>query len=473
RGRGRGRGRGRDSLTSARSGPVGPVRSDGRGGPHPAEIVPFNVIDEAIHLLDTEAAPWSIQLELRVAGALDVIRLRPAVVDALERHPMGRARKKPSRRDLRGDWWEIPATVDLDPLSVVDCPDDGALGRARAQLQSMAVPLAESPPLRVRLARHPEGDVLMLNVNHAAMDGFGALRLLRSVARAYTGEADPTPALDLSQARDLPTRLAAPNLATRTRRRLVLLEKMRDLILPPARLAGDGASGETGYGFHLVQLTAADTQALLDLPYQGTVNDVLLAALHQAIAQWNAEHRVRCGRIGVLVPANLRPLAWRNDVVGNFSLPARVTTNRRSRRGNLTALKTVTSQTARKKKTGMGTALIELLGRSRLLPLWAKQVMVMLLPVTGNRLVDTAMLSNLGSLEDVPSFGPEVGAITEVWFSPPARMPLGLAIGVATASGRLHLSFRYRNRLFGPDAAARFADHYLDQLQSFIRTRQT
>lgn len=437
-------------------------------GADPVVTVPFNIIDEAVHLLDAEAAPWSIQFELRVAGSLDEELLRAAVVYALQLHPMARARKKPSRLSLHTYTWEIPDTIDTDPLRVVDCPDDAALDALRSQLQSVGVPLAESPPLRVRLARHPDGDVLMLNVNHAAMDGFGALRVLRSVARAYGAEADPIPALDFVQSRDLPRRLAAPNLAVRIRRQLSLVEHLRDLVVPPARLASDGADGEPGYGFHLVRLSQADTRAVVDHPHPGTVNDVLLAAHHRAIARWNAAHHVRCRRIGVLVPANLRPREWREEMVGNFSLPARITTNRRNRRSPGATLAAVTTQTSRKKQTGIGTAMIEVLGQSRLLPLWAKQLLMWLLPLTRNRLVDTSMLSNLGSLDDLPSFGPGAGEVTEVWFSPPARMPLGLAIGVATVSGSLHLSFRYRHRLFGPAAAARFADGYVEELHSII-----
>jgi hypothetical protein len=154
--------------------------------------------------------------------------------------------------------------------------------------------------------------------------------------------------------------------------------------------------------------------------------------------------------------------------VGNFSLPARVSTNRASRRSRQAALEALTTQTRRKKKAGMGTALIEVLGRSSLFPLWAKQGMVALLPVTGNRLVDTAMLSNLGHLADPPSFGADAGRTVEAWFSPPARMPLGLALGVVTLDGRLHLSFRYRRRLFGADGARRFARRYLSELEAFI-----
>lgn len=433
------------------------------------ERVPFGLIDEAVHLLDTEAAPWSVQLEVRVSGHLDEGRLRSALAHALAAHPMARARKVASRRSQHRDEWEIPEAPDIDPLRVVDCRDDAALDAARSELQSLAVPLAESPPLRMRLARHPDGDVVMLNVNHAAMDGFGALRVFRSIARSYSGDSDPAPELDFIEARDLPVRLASTDATTRLRRYLALAEKLRDLIAPPARLAPDGATDEPGYGFHQVSLSQASTQTLVAVEHPGTVNDLLLASLHLAIAGWNAEHGERCGRIGVLIPANLRPQQWREEMVGNFSLPARVSTARRVRNDRWAALRALTSQTRRKKESGTGTALIEVLGRSRLFPLWAKQVLVMMLPLSGNRLVDTAMLSNLGRVE-APSFG-SGGVATDIWFSPPARMPLGLAVGVVTTDERLHLVFRYRHRLFGAEAAAEFSARYLDEIYGFIGGR--
>ncbi len=425
---------------------------------------PFSVVDEAVHLLETEAAPWSVQLELTVEGHLDEARLRGAFAQALGAHPMARARKVASRPALHTDQWEIAPLADHDPLRVVDCMDDDALAAARAELQSLAVPLAEAPPLRARLARHPGGDVVMLNANHAAMDGFGALRLLQSVARFYVGEPDPTPVPSPLEAREYPDRLVAGGFITRMRRRLALAEKLRDVVTPPARVAPDGANGEAGYGFHHVSLSAPQTQALMGLDHAGTVNDVLVSALHLAIAGWNADHGQPCGRIGVLVPANLRPDEWRYDVVGNFSLPARVSTTPRDRRSAEAALRTLTVQTGRKKKSGIGTALVVGLGGARKLPLWAKQAMVALMPLTGNRLVDTAMLSNMGHLPEPPSFGAEAGGTVDVWFSPPGRMPLGLTIGAVTVAGRLHLSFRYRHRLFGAEAARLFADRYLAQV---------
>ncbi len=429
--------------------------------------IPFSPVDEAVHLLETEAAPWSIQMEVTVEGHLDETRLRSAFTSALAAHPMARARKMASRPSDHHDQWEILPGAEHDPLRVVHCADDADLATARAELQSLAVPLAEAPPLRARLARHPGGDVVMLNANHAAMDGFGALRLLYSVARHYTGDDDPASQPAALEARDYPDRLAAGRFRDRLRRRLALAEKLRDIVAPPARLAPEGASGQAGYGFHHVALSVAQTQALVGLDHLGTVNDVLLCALNLAIAGWNADHGQPCGRIGVLVPANLRPVQWRQDVVGNFSLPARVSTTPHDRRSADAALRALTTQTERKKKAGMGTALMVGLAGARRLPLWAKQALIAVMPLTGNRLVDTAMLSNIGHIPDPPSFGSDGGRTVDVWFSPPGRMPLGLTVGAVTVDKRLHLSFRYRHRLFGPDAARGFADRYLAELAAF------
>ena len=96
------------------------------------------------------------------------------------------------------------------------------------------------------------------------------------------------------------------------------------------------------------------------------------------------------------------------------------------------------------------------------LPLWAKQPLSPLLSITGNRLVDTAILSNLGRMEPV-SFG-EAGEAVEAWFSAPARMPCGLSIGAVTLGERLHLAFRYRRSLFGTSAAGAFARRFLEYL---------
>ncbi|HEV3400337.1 MAG TPA: hypothetical protein VG078_00820 [Acidimicrobiales bacterium] len=444
------------------------LQGHGDGDDEGEERLPFNIADEAVHLLDSDYEPWSIHLELRLTGRVDEARLRRAVSTALARHPMARARKAPWRWRDHQYCWDVAAAPDVDPVRVVECPDDRALAQARADLQSLSVPLTEAPPLRLRLARHPDGDVVMLNANHAATDGFGALRFLRSVARAYAGDHDAVPRLDLVAARNLTVGLAAPDLATSLRRRAALLEKLRDVVVAPARLAPVGADDRPGYGFHLRSLSRAETDALVELRHPGTVNDLLLAALNLAIASWNADHGAGCGRVSVLVPANLRPGAWREEVVGNFTLMARVSTGRRHRRSPGRALAAITAQTRRKKRTGMGTALVELLGASPLLPVWAKQGLSRLITLTGNRLVDTAILSNLGRVDEPLDFGPDGGHSTDVHFTAPGRMPCGLSVGAVTAGGRLHLAFRYRHALFGEDEARRFADRFVAELERVL-----
>jgi NRPS condensation-like uncharacterized protein len=88
----------------------------------------------------------------------------------------------------------------------------------------------------------------------------------------------------------------------------------------------------------------------------------------------------------------------------------------------------------------------------------------MISTLLGDRVENTAVLSNLGRLNDLPDFGGEAGAITEFAFSPPCGMPMGLSLGVAGLRGRLHLAFRYRLALFDDVAARRFADVFLKWL---------
>ena len=149
----------------------------------------------------------------------------------------------------------------------------------------------ESPPLRVRLARHSDGDLVMLNVKHAAIDGFGSLRILRSMARAYWGQPDPQADLDLETTRDLRHSLAANDAAEKGRRVMSLLDKLRDEVHTTADLAVDSGSDKPGFVFHHVSLSPETTRALAAVE-GGTVNDVLLAALHLALAGWNEEHGV-------------------------------------------------------------------------------------------------------------------------------------------------------------------------------------
>ncbi|MDQ4096943.1 MAG: hypothetical protein M3144_03610, partial [Actinomycetota bacterium] len=381
----------------------------GRQGDHRSELDcewlwdPSQASPDDSDLLDPKTSAWSVQLEARVRGVLDEDRLRAAVAA------------------VAGDRPSSPPVVE-----VVECPDDASLEEARARLQTEAVRFDDSPPLRARLARHPDGDVLMLNLNHAATDGFGALRVLDCIAAAYAGRGAPDPPLDFLAVWDLPVRPASAPVSRVMGAYRAQVERLRDKLARPARLVPDGSEQDPGYGFHLVSLSAEQTRQVIDFERPAGSPDTLLTALHLAIGEWNLARGAPGRRVGVLGPINLRSQEWPEEKIGNFSVTARVSTSRRHRSGYAAARKATSSQTDRNKRTRTGIALIAALERTGLLPLWCKQSLIVLQPVTRNRRVDTALLSDLGWLEGPPSFGDDAGDAAELWYSVPARSPLAV-----------------------------------------------
>lgn len=419
----------------------------GRQGDHRSELDCEWVWDQSsvpppLDLLERELAAWSVQVEAQVSGSLDEGRLRSALAAVLRRH-----------------------TFDHDPLWVVDRADDEGVAEARWNLQGRPAGMDEWPPLRAALVHCRGGDMLMLNVNHAASDGVDALRLLRTIAAAYATGTAPDPPPDLYAVRELPVRPASASEPPLLARGRAVVERVRDLLARPVQLQPDGKDDDdSAFGFHLRCLPPEPTRRAVNAQRPGTSRNVLLASLHLAIGRWNLEHGQAGGRVGVLVPVDLRPSEWPEETVGNFSVTARVSTDGAHRTSPAAALKAVTSQTVRSRRARTGTALLDGLHRSGLLPLWSKQSPVVLQPVTRNRLLDTALLADLGWQGDPPSFGEGAGDTTHLWFSLPARSPLTLSIGALTVCDRLHLVLRYPHRLFSDEAASRFADHLVAEI---------
>ena len=247
---------------------------------------------------------------------------------------------------------------------------------------------------------------------------------------------------------------------------------MHDALTRPTGLAADGPGSAAERGFVLVELTDEDSSALVDAQRELTHTDLLIAALHLTIAEWNRRHRRSSRLIGVLSPTNLRPAEWDEDTIGNFSVSTRLTTSRRTRRSVGTTLRTITGQTARNKETRTGIALIAALRRTRLLPLWAKQSRTVLLPATSNRRVDAAIVCSLGAVDDLAQFGPDAGDVLELWFSTPTKSPLSVCVGAAILDRRLQLTLRYPFRLFSAGAARHFADCYADHLRAVANSRR-
>lgn len=417
----------------------------GRKGDHRSHLDCAWVWDGHEHVPDPAhlLAPWKwgVHVEVRVAGTLDENRMRKAIASVAGHRP-----------------------AEHDPLRTVDCDGDEALDQAREDLLAGAAAMSQWPPFHAVMAHHPAGDALLLNVNHAVSDGPGALRVMESIAAAYADPGAPVPPLDFPATDDLPVRPASRPVSVVEAWYRTAVERVRDALANPARLAPDHPHGEPGYGFHFARLSVADTRRVANVHRQGTARNVVLAALHLAIGEWNLEHGTPGRQIGVLVPVDLRPPDWRPEIVGNFSVTQRVSTSRRHRAGARAALKAITGQKTRNRRFRTGVALLAGLERNGLLPLWCKQSLVVLQPLTRNRDVDTAMLADAGWRASAPSFGAEAGEATALWCSVPARTAHSLCIGAVVVAGRLHLTFRYPHQLFDADAARRFADSYVEHM---------
>ena len=427
---------------------------------------PLNLLDELYLNLDHREQPWVVHVEARVTGRLEPERLAAALAAAVQRHPIARARLAEVRSTDRHHRWEILDGIEEVPMHIAVCEDEAMLARARERHFAFSPSLDVAPPFAVLLAHVPDGDALLLNLNHAAADGIGAVRLMRSILRAYAGEDDPVPAIDPLAVRDVRD-LAGPASAAEAgaRARALAWATMRRVV-PATRVAGDGGDGRPAYGFELMSFSRGQTAAVTARRAPGTtINDVLVAGLAVAVTRWNDQHGRPSGRVSVTMPVNLRPPLWRTEVVANFASYATVTLGAHEREDLTRAVKATGKRTATIKRDGLSGTVVDLLAVPDMLSVGAKRRLQDLIPLTGDVVVDTTSLSNLGALDELPSLG-EAGPVRAMWFSPPGRMPLGACFGVLTFEGRLHLTLRYCHALFDADAAAAFAEIYRDVLLS-------
>lgn len=436
-----------------------------------AGTFPFSRLDELFFHIDQPAEPFSLQLEVRVDGHFSSEKLRAAIAAAMARHPLAQVRQQPW--DERSDhyaWETVPQAA--VPLKTVDCSDDAQLAAARAEHMALSVPLAEAPPFRALLAHHPQGDVLVLNVSHVAADGIGGWRLLQSILRAYAGAGDPLPEADPVETRDIGRAQRPKTLAERLQRVAALGKYLRDSATePPARIAARFGEPGAGVGFEYLTLDAAQLDALGRARVDGaTLNDVLAAALHLTVEQWNTRCKAPCRRVTMMMPMNLREDALAFELVGNHSVWLNVATTAAERRGGLrgtlAAVAAKTRELKAQRRTGIITDLLELAG---VLPGWARRRLHLLMPITGNFVVDTTVLYNLGRLPPLTDPGSKAGKVVDFRFNPPARMPLGVSLGAATVGDRLLLSFRYRREQFDHIAARDFVGLYARVLEEASR----
>lgn len=416
----------------------------------------LNILDELYMHLDREDEPWSVHVEVEVDEQLDPQPLTRAIRAAAARHPIARAQLgETSGTDFSYEWVIADELAD-PPLSVAD----GDVDQAREAALNHSPRLDRPGPFEVVLVRRPEGDVLLLNLHHAAGDGLGALRLLVSILRAYRGEEDPEPPVDPLEVRDVTEIIGAQSLGDRVTRMRALAEHVARFVTPPMRIAPRGGEEDApGYGFETLRFAPEEMETVMSHRVNdATANDVLVAALGVAARRWNERHGESTSRAALMMPVNLRPKEWRFDVIANFASYVTVHLAEDEHEDLETAVAATADRTRKIKDDGIPGLIVDLLAFPTALPTGVKQRLQQLIPLTGNVVVDTAVLSNLGRLDALPD------GIRRIGFSPPGRMPLGASLGVATLDGVLWVTLRYRHALWDAEAAREFAGLYRDVL---------
>lgn len=245
----------------------------------PARI-PFPVVDEVSRHCLQEAEPETVHIEVHLPGPLDHARLRKAFLEALHRHP------RILMREARGPWyrrqyeWELTPEPDVEVVTFA--PPGRALHEARTRALTDAPPLSMSPPIRLEVV----DSVLLLTINHTALDGPACLRVLATAAELYGGR-DNAPAAP-------PTRAAEPR------------QEVPDTPAgwaPPARVARGTPEPSPGNGLLVTELPLPHRPK--GSPY--TVNDQLMVTTALTIAHWNREHGARPRPLRITMPVDDRP----------------------------------------------------------------------------------------------------------------------------------------------------------------------
>ncbi|MFJ7969682.1 condensation protein [Streptomyces sp. NPDC096324] len=423
-------------MTALQHRPEEPIRSSSR--------IPFPVVDEVARHCHQDAEPETVHMEIHLPGRLDPARLRQAFGKALHRHPRTLMRETPGPWYRRRYEWELTAEPDVEAIRFPP-PEQDALRHARERALDCVPPLSASPPIRLEAVSGDDGTVLLLTVNHTALDGPACLRVMATMAELYGGRDNLA---------------AAPPVRTSDPERDAL--PIPSTWGPPARVAPGTPATSPGNGLIVTELTVPHRPK----GSRYTVNDQLMVATALLIAHWNREHGVRPRTIRITMPVDDRPRDA-DMPIGNGTRLVEVpfTPNELDATDlpgllHRTTLRTRALKSRPRPQLGYGASLLT----APWAPVAARAALTRGLRRAAAPWTSTTLLSNIGRIPYPMDFGEEAGRAHAVWYSAPARMPRGLTFTTASTAGRLHLCVRWSRTLLGPGDGAHLRDlfeHYL------------
>ncbi|GGY13517.1 hypothetical protein GCM10010384_19100 [Streptomyces djakartensis] len=304
-----------------------------------------------------------------------------------------------------------------------------------------------NPPPPAPTPSTPEGTVLLLTINHTALDGPACLRVLATAAELYGGR-DNAPA-------------APPTRAARTPHEIPDLPANWS---PPARVAPGTPDPSPGNGMLVAELPLPHRPK--GSPY--TVNDQLMVTTALTIAHWNREHGTRPRPLRITMPVDDRPRDTTMPI-GNGTrlvevpfLPAELDVSDMSALLRRTAERTRALKSLPRPQLGHGATLLT----TPWAPVGVRAALTRGLRRAAAPWTSTTLLSNIGRIPYPLDFGEEAGRAHAVWFSAPARMPRGLTVTTASTAGRLHLALRWSRSLLSHGDGARLRDLFEHHLHT-------
>ncbi|MFG3257840.1 condensation protein [Streptomyces sp. NPDC048172] len=433
-----GGGKGGDGHDGPRPSPAAPAP---RG---PERRIPFPTVDEITRHCLTDDEPETVHVEIHLPSRPEPDRLRAAFAEAMRRHPRILMREAPTRWWRSRYEWVLTGEPDRDPVSY----PGGTLEEARKRAIADCPSLDASPPFRAEVIEHEGRWVLLVTINHTALDGPACLRVVATAAELYGG-ADNSPA---------PPPVRKPARADGTEGKHADPEPSTSHWTRPARVAADTLHpGAPGNGMLIADLPVpARPPREPGKPSPYTVNDQLLVATWIMVARWNRLHEEPQRPVRITMPVDDRPRTMEMPI-GNGTRLVEVTFGAEERelhdtltapgapdRAAIARMLRVTSartralKAANRPQLGFSGDLLT----APVLPIGLRAWGIRTLRNSAGPWASSTLLSNIGRIPYPLDFG-DAGRAEAVWFSAPGRMPRGLSVTTVSTGGRLQLALRW------------------------------
>lgn len=283
---------------------------DPRQDPQPvrgaARTAPLSTAQERLWFIDAAApgsAAYNVPLLLRWRGPVDVAALTTALTAVTARHAVLR-----TVYELRdGHPVQIVRDVHPVPVDTVDCVGHPAPETIDSEARR-PFDLAARPPLRCTVWRGaPEGDFVLLNIHHIAVDGWSLLPLFTDLAEAYrsaaTGTTPVLPGLPLQYADYAAWEkeaCATPAILRKLAERVGQLQSCPGHLVLGERKAHpsvpEGARRGAQHTFRLDPRLWTDVADLAGR-LRATPYTVLLAAFQAVVQRWSGRERFIIGTV--------------------------------------------------------------------------------------------------------------------------------------------------------------------------------